>query len=36
MAILAPVKNIYWKEGLPENDDPDAIDKRTLGLERNE
>jgi len=34
--ILKPVANIYWKEGLPENDDPGAVEKRTLGLERNE
>jgi L-galactose dehydrogenase len=36
LEIFRPVSNIYWKEGMPENDDPGAIDKRTLGLERNE
>ena len=36
LEIIKPVQNICWKEGLPENDDPGAIDKRTLGLERNE
>lgn len=34
LKIIKPVANIYWKEGLPENDDPGAVDKRTLGLER--
>jgi len=34
LEILKPVANIYWKEGLPENDDPGAVAKRTLGLER--
>jgi L-galactose dehydrogenase len=34
--IIKPVANIYWKEGLPENDDPGAIEKRTLGTERTE
>lgn len=33
--IIQPVANVYWKEGLPENNDPGAIEKRTLGLERN-
>jgi L-galactose dehydrogenase len=36
LEIVLPVSNICWKEGLPENDDPGAVDKRTLGLERNE
>jgi L-galactose dehydrogenase len=36
LEIFRPVSNICWKEGMPENDDPGAIDKRTLGLERNE
>jgi len=36
MDCIAPVKNIFWKEGKPENDDPGAVEKRTLGLERNE
>jgi len=36
LEIFKPVANIRWKEGLPENDDPDAVDKRTLGLERND
>lgn len=36
LQMFKPVSNICWKEGLPENDDPGAIDKRTLGLERNE
>ncbi|MHC4618738.1 MAG: aldo/keto reductase [Planctomycetota bacterium] len=36
LAMIKPVANIYWKEGLTENDDPGAIDKRTLGMERNE
>ncbi len=35
-AMIKPVANIYWKEGLPENDDPGAVDKRTLGLERSD
>ncbi|MHC4676668.1 MAG: aldo/keto reductase [Planctomycetota bacterium] len=34
--MIRPVANIYWKEGLPENDDPGAIEKRTLGMERSE
>jgi len=34
LEIIKPVANIYWKEGLPENDDPGAIEKRTLGMER--
>ena len=34
--IIKPVANICWKEGLPENDDPGAVDKRTFGMERNE
>jgi L-galactose dehydrogenase len=34
--MIKPVANIYWKEGLPENDDPGAIDKRTLGMERSD
>ncbi len=34
--ILKPVKDIYWKEGRPENDDPGAVNKRTQGLERSE
>jgi L-galactose dehydrogenase len=29
MAILKPIMNVCWKEGLPENDDPDAVDKRS-------
>jgi len=36
LRIIKPVSNIYWKEGLSENDDPGAIEKRTLGMERNE
>ena len=36
LEMIKPVANIYWKEGLPENDDPGAIDKRTLGMERSE
>ncbi|MHC4620604.1 MAG: aldo/keto reductase [Planctomycetota bacterium] len=36
LRMIKPVANIYWKEGLPENDDPGAIDKRTLGMERSE
>jgi L-galactose dehydrogenase len=36
LQMVRPVANIYWKEGLAENDDPGAIDKRTLGLERSE
>lgn len=36
LRILEPVRNVVWKEGRPENDDPGAIDKRTLGMERNE
>jgi L-galactose dehydrogenase len=35
LELIEPVANICWKEGLPENDDPGAIDKRTLGMERN-
>jgi L-galactose dehydrogenase len=35
LEMIGPVANICWKEGLPENDDPGAIDKRTLGMERN-
>ncbi len=34
LGMIKPVANIYWKEGLPENDDPGAIEKRTLGMER--
>ncbi|MHC4062010.1 MAG: aldo/keto reductase [Planctomycetota bacterium] len=36
LEMIRPVANICWKEGLPENDDPGAIDKRTLGMERSE
>jgi L-galactose dehydrogenase len=36
LETIEPVANICWKEGLPENDDPGAIDKRTLGMERSE
>jgi L-galactose dehydrogenase len=36
LEMIEPVANICWKEGLPENDDPGAIDKRTLGMERTE
>jgi L-galactose dehydrogenase len=36
LEMIKPVANIYWKEGLPENDDPGAIEKRTLGMERSE
>jgi len=36
LEMVKPVANIYWKEGLPENDDPGAIEKRTLGMERSE
>ena len=36
LGMIKPVANICWKEGLPENDDPGAIDKRTLGMDRNE
>lgn len=34
LEMIKPVANICWKEGLPENDDPGAIEKRTLGMER--
>lgn len=34
LEMIKPVANICWKEGLPENDDPGAIEKRTLGTER--
>jgi L-galactose dehydrogenase len=34
LEMIEPVANICWKEGLPENDDPGAIDKRTLGMGR--
>ena len=27
--IIKPVANIFWKEGLPENNDPGATEKRT-------
>lgn len=27
--IIQPIANVYWKEGLPENNDPGAIEKRT-------
>lgn len=33
--IIHPVVNIYWEEGLPENYDPGATEKRTQGLEPN-
>jgi L-galactose dehydrogenase len=36
LEMIRPVANIYWKEGLPENDDPGAIEKQTLGMERSE
>lgn len=36
LEMIKPVANIYWKEGLPENDDPGAVEKRTLGMERSE
>jgi len=36
LQIVEPVANICWKEGLGENDDPGAVDKRTLGMDRNE
>jgi L-galactose dehydrogenase len=36
LETIEPVANICWKEGLPENDDPGAIDKRTLGMERSQ
>jgi L-galactose dehydrogenase len=36
LEMIKPVANIYWKEGLPENDDPGAIDKRTFGMGRSE
>ena len=29
LAILKPVMNVCWKEGLPENDDPGAVAKRS-------
>jgi L-galactose dehydrogenase len=29
MDILRPVMNVCWKEGLPENDDPGAVAKRS-------
>ncbi|MCX7049084.1 MAG: aldo/keto reductase [Candidatus Sumerlaeota bacterium] len=32
--LFKPVADVYWKEALPENDDPGAVNKRTLGLER--
>ncbi len=34
LEMIKPVANICWKEGLPENDDPGAVEKRTLGMER--
>ncbi len=34
ITVLKPIQNIYWQEGLPENNDPGAIEKRTMGLER--
>jgi len=34
--MIKPVANIYWKEGLGENDDAGAVDKRTLGMERSD
>jgi L-galactose dehydrogenase len=33
--IIQPVVNIYWEEGLPENYDPGATEKRTQGLQPN-
>ncbi|HUW18807.1 MAG TPA: aldo/keto reductase [Sedimentisphaerales bacterium] len=36
LEMIKPVANICWKEGLAENDDPGAVDKRTLGMERSE
>jgi L-galactose dehydrogenase len=36
LEMIKPVANIYWKEGLPENDDPGAVNKRTLGMGRSE
>lgn len=36
LEILEPVRGIVWKEGRPENDDPGATEKRTLGMERND
>lgn len=36
VALLEPVRNVVWMEGRPENDDPGAVPKRTLGLERND
>jgi len=27
--IVKPVMNVCWREGLPENDDPNAVDKRS-------
>ena len=27
-AVLAPAKDVYWKSGRPENDDPGAVDQR--------
>jgi len=27
--IIQPVANVYWKEGLPENNDPGATERRT-------
>jgi L-galactose dehydrogenase len=27
-ALIAPVANVYWKSGRPENDDPGAIDQK--------
>ncbi|MHC4623442.1 MAG: aldo/keto reductase [Planctomycetota bacterium] len=36
LEMIKPVANICWKEGLPENDDPGAIEKRTQGTERSE
>jgi len=27
-AIIAPAADVSWKEGLPENDDPGAVEKQ--------
>jgi hypothetical protein len=28
-AMIAPVANVIWKEGRPENDDPGAVEKQS-------
>lgn len=29
LALIKPVANVVWKEGRPENDDPDAVEKQS-------